>query len=75
MGHSTRHCLTDALCAIRLDRSFAGVSDTFACFLKRQVASELASRMLIALRDTPLAKLLSGEFRLTEAETVMEAKA
>ena len=75
MGHIRRHHLTDALCVVPPDGVIAAVSDTFACLLERQVANELASRTLVALRDTLLPKLMSGEIRLAEAEEAMEAEA
>jgi len=41
----------------------AEISDTFSCLLDRQVATELSSRTLAALRDILLPKLISGEIR------------
>jgi len=64
MGHIRRHHLTEALCVSPPDGVIAELSDTFSCLLDRQVATELSSRTLAALRDTLLPKLISGEIRV-----------
>ena len=64
MGHIRRHHLTEALCVSPPDGVIAELSDTFSCLLDRQVATELSSRTLAAVRDTLLPKLISGEIRL-----------
>ena len=68
MGHIRRHHLTDALCVAPPDGVIARLSDTFSCLLERQVANELSSRTHVALRDTLLPKLISGEIRVPDAE-------
>ena len=73
MGHIKRHHLTDALCVVPPDSVIAGVSDTFACLLERQVANELVDRTHVALRDTLLPKLISGEIRVPDAERTLES--
>lgn len=73
MGHIKRHHLTDALCVVPPDNVIAEASDTFACFLERQVRNELASRTLVALRDALLPRLISGEIRVKDAERILDA--
>ena len=73
MGHIKRHHLTDALCVVPTDSLIAAVSDTFASFLERCVVNELASRAYVALRDTLLPKLISGEIRVPVAERAPES--
>ena len=73
MGHIRRHHLTEALCVSPPDGVIADLSDTFSCLLDRQVATELSSRTLAALRDTLLPKLISGELRTGDAETLVSS--
>ncbi len=73
MGHIRRHHLTDALCVAPPDGVIARLSNTFSCLLERQVANELSSRTHVALRDTLLQKLVSGEIRVPDAERELEA--
>ena len=68
MGHIRRHHLTDALCVVPPDRVIVRVSDMLRGLLERQVANEVASRTLVALRNALLPKLVSGEIRVREAE-------
>ena len=68
MGHIRRHHLTDALCAAPPDSVLAEAFVTLESLLERQVANELESRTLAALRDTLLPKLISGEIRVPDAE-------
>jgi len=64
MGHIRRHHLTEALCVSPPDGVIAEISATFSFLLDRQVATELSSRTLAALRDALLPKLISGEIRV-----------
>ena len=73
MGHIRRHHLTDALCVVPPDVVIAGISDTFAWLLERQVANELVGRTSVALRETLLPKLISGEIRVGDAEMALES--
>ena len=73
MGHIRRHHLTDALCVVPPDAVIAGISDTFAWLLERQVANELVGRTSVALRETLLPKLISGEIRVGDAEMALES--
>ena len=68
MGHIRRHHLTEALCVSPSDGVIVELSDTFSCLLDRQVATELSSRTLAALRDVLLPKLISGKLRVQAAE-------
>ena len=71
MGHIRRHHLTDALCAVPPDSVLAEASVTLSSLLERQVANELESWTLAALRDTLLPKLISGEIRVPDAERTL----
>ena len=73
MGHIRRHHLTDALCVASSDSVIARLSDTFSCLLEGQVANELSSRTHVALRETLLPKLISGEIRVPDAERALES--
>ena len=73
MGHIRRHHLTEALCVAPPDGVIARLSDPFSCLLERQVANELSRRTHVALRDTLLPKLVSGEIRVPDAERALEA--
>ncbi|MDE0259701.1 MAG: restriction endonuclease subunit S [Gammaproteobacteria bacterium] len=75
MGHIRRYHLTEALCVSPPDGVIAELSDTFSCLLDRQLATELSSRTIAALRDTLLPKLISGEIRAAEAETFVGTRA
>ena len=68
MGHIRRHHLTDALCVVPPDRVIVRVSDMLGGLLERQVANEVAIRILVALRDTLLPRLVSGELRVNAPE-------
>ena len=70
MGHIRRHHLTEALCVAPPGGVIKALSDMFSFLLERQVATELSSRILAALRDTLLPKLISGEIRLEEAASI-----
>ena len=74
MGHIRRHHLTEALCVVPPDRVISRVSDTLGGLLERQVANELTSRTLVALRDLLLPKLVSGELPVNALETVCEGE-
>ena len=68
MGHIRRHHLTDALCVVPPDRVIVRVSDMLGGLLERQVANEVTIRILVALRDTLLPRLVSGELRVNTPE-------
>ncbi len=73
MGPIRRHHLTEALCVVPPDGVIAGLCDTFGFILERHVTNELVGRTLAALRDTLLAKLISGEIRVRDAARVLES--
>ncbi len=73
MGHIRRHHLTEALCVAPPDDVIARLSGTFSCLLERRVANELSSRNLAVLRDTLLPKLISGELRTGDAESLVSS--
>ncbi|MCZ0935407.1 MAG: restriction endonuclease subunit S [Gemmatimonadetes bacterium] len=64
MGHIRRHHLTEALCVCPPSGVIAELTDMFSCLLDRQLATELNSRTLAALREALLPKLISGEIRV-----------
>lgn len=69
------HHLTDALYAAPPEGVITRVPNKLTHPLDRQVASEPASRTLVARGKAQLATLVSGQFRLAAAEDVMEADA
>ena len=73
MGHIRRHHLSDALCIVPPDRVIARVTGTLGRLVKRQVANDVASRTLTALRDALLPKLVSGKLRVHDAEKLVGA--
>lgn len=73
MGHIKRHHLTDAKCAMPPADVLAKVGALLEPVVNRQVANELESRTLAALRDTLLPKLISGEIRVPETEEAVGA--
>ena len=73
MGHIRRHHLSDALCIVPSDRVIARVTGVLGRLVERQVANDVASRTLTALRDTLLPKLVSGELRVRDAERLVGA--
>lgn len=75
MGHIKRHHLSEALCVVPPDSAINSMTHIFGTPLKGQIANEIESRTLIALRDTLLPKLISGKIRFPEAGTAMEAQA
>lgn len=64
MGHIRRHHLTESQCVVPPDDVIDQLSGTFSCLLEQQVVNELSSRTLIAIRDSLLPKLLSGEIQV-----------
>ena len=68
MGHIRRHHLSDALCVVPPDRVIAQVTGLLGGLVERQVANDVASRTLTALRDALLPQLVSGELRVDGLE-------
>jgi type I restriction enzyme S subunit len=64
MGHIQRHHLHEALVAVPPATLIESVSTRFEALLELSISVKLQSRMLLALRDTLLPKLLSGQVRI-----------
>ena len=75
MGHIKRHHLSEALCVVPPDSAINSMTHIFDTLLKDQIANEIESHTLIALRDTLLPKLVSGKIRFPGAGTAIEAQA
>ena len=73
MGHIRRHHLADALCIVPPDRVIARVTGMLGRLVERQVANDVASRTLTALRDALLPRLVSGELRVGDAARLVGA--
>ena len=73
MGHIKRSHLTEALCAVPPESTLRHLDAVLQPLAARQIACDLESRTLAALRDTLLPKLISGEIRVPEAEATVEA--
>ena len=73
LGHIRQHHLADALCIVPPDRVIARVTGMLGRLVERQVANDVASRTLTALRDALLPKLVSGELRVRDAEKLVGA--
>ena len=67
MGHIKRHHLSDALCAVPASRLFTVADGPLSVMLKQSLSLSIQSRVLTALRDTLLPKLISGDLRVGEA--------
>ena len=75
MGHIQRHHLTQALVAVPSPELIEAANQFFEPLLARWLANALECQTLLALRDTLLPKLLSGEIRVGEAEDQVAASA
>lgn len=71
MGHIQRRHLTEALVTVPPAPTMEAMDRVMTPLLVRQLANELESRTLAALRDTLLPKLLSGEIRVKQAEKIV----
>ncbi len=68
MGHIKRHHLSDAMCVVPNGELLAESDGIFSTLLEKSISTNIQSRTLVALRDTLLPKLVSGEVRIPEAE-------
>jgi type I restriction enzyme S subunit len=68
MGHIQRHHLHEAQALLPPSRLISAMDTFLGPVISRQVACNLESRTLAALRDTLLPKLISGEVRVPDAE-------
>ena len=64
MGHIKRHHLSEAMCVVPDERLLAAANFPLSTLLERDIAANIQSRTLTALRDTLLPKLVSGEVRV-----------
>ncbi len=71
MGHIRRFHLTEARCVVPPAPVIAAANRQMAPWLDLYIQNALESRTLAALRDALLPKLLSGEVRLKQAESVV----
>ncbi len=74
MGHIKRRHLTEARCVVPPPELIEAVGETLSTLVQRQVGNECESRTLAAMRDALLPPLLSGEIRIQDAETFLEAR-
>ncbi len=70
MGHIKREHLSEAKLALPPDKLLTAASRVIEPIYTKQLANELESHTLAALRDTLLPKLLSGELRMKDQERV-----
>lgn len=73
MGHIQRHHLAAANVVVPAVGVLDAADKVIGPLLQRAISSQLESRALATLRDTLLSKLLSGEIRVREAESVVGA--
>ena len=67
MGHIKRHHLSDAKCTVPDSCLLAAANGPLAAMFERSVSANIQSRTFVALRDTLLPKLISGELRVKDA--------
>ena len=73
MGHIKRHHLSEAMCVVPNGELLAESDGLFSALLEKSISANIQSRSLIALRDTLLPKLMSGEIRLHESAKTLDA--
>ena len=73
MGHIQRKHLTEAKVVAPPIEIIQAISGYFAPLLDSWITNELKAKTLATLRDTLLPRLISGQLRLPEAETILEA--
>ena len=73
MGHIQRKHLTEALCAVPQKPILERLDSIMAPLLDKQIENRKASSTLALVRDALLPKLLSGELRVPEIESSLEA--
>ena len=72
MGHIQRHHLSEAATVIPNTVILEAMNRYMQPLLERGLSLRVESRILAALRDTLLPKLISGDLRVKEAETFLE---
>lgn len=70
MGHIKRSHLKEALCVVPDPKTLEQGSNRIAPLVEQMISLEMESRTLASLRDTLLAKLLSGELSIAGAEQI-----
>ena len=75
MGHIKRHHLSDAMCTVPKTPFIKSISSHFDELLNLRIQNALENRKLMALRDTLLPKLISGELRVPYVEKILEETA
>jgi len=73
MGHIQRHHLTEAFVVVAPDNLIKAMGKRMSPLLEKFINNNLESQVLTSIRDALLPKLLSGEIRVQDAETVVEA--
>ncbi len=71
MGHIRRYHLTEALCVVAPEPVLSAASRFFIPWSEQHVEVARQSRTLVALRDSLLPQLLSGNIRLKDAEKLV----
>ena len=72
MGHIQRKHLTQALCVVPQKSTMNRLTGIMAPLLEKQIENRKTSRTLATVRDELLPKLLSGELRVSEADSDVE---
>ncbi len=72
MGHIKRHHLSEAKCAVPDLNRFGIANDTFSDLLAKRISNVLESNTLAVLRDMLLPKLISGNLRSKNADSLFE---
>ncbi|MEQ1532263.1 MAG: restriction endonuclease subunit S [Sideroxydans sp.] len=73
MGHIQRGHLSQAKVIVPSEQFVSAADEYFAPLLDRWISNALQAQTLATLRDTLLPRLISGQLRLPEAETALEA--
>ena len=70
MGHIQRAHLSEAKVVVPADALLSAMDAFFRPLLARSVENELQAQTLATLRDTLLPRLISGQLRLPDAESL-----
>jgi type I restriction enzyme, S subunit len=71
MGHIQRHHLSEAITVVPPEQIMKYADSLLSPILRAMVAHSVQSRTLAELRDTLLPKLISGELRVPDGETML----
>ncbi|MGH3086744.1 MAG: restriction endonuclease subunit S [Rubrobacteraceae bacterium] len=72
MGHIKRHHLTDALALVPPEATIQAMDATMAPVMEKVFVNRLEACTLASIRDALLPRLISGELRVGETETLVE---